>query len=150
MICCSKKNDGVTALASSDIFIPENFHEIARLRLPEIGEVPSEAQLVKQTRGSGTVGVPAAPNALAIVLIANHELVQRGEIELELPAVAQGFDRFDENNVSRARTEARIGRGRDNKEFPGFEMSGRFQLNSGEVRDGILAAARHLLDLLED
>src|SRR5713226_323787 len=150
MICCSKKNYRVTALASADIFVPENFHEIARLRLREIGEVPSEAQLVKQTRGSGTVGVPAAPNALAVVLIANHELVQRGEIELELPAVAQGFDRFDENNVSRARTEARIGRGRDNKEFPGFKMRGRLQFDLGEMRDGIFAAARHFLHLLED
>jgi len=145
-----EKNDRVTAFASADVFVPKNFHEIAGLRLREIGEVSSKLELVKQTASSGAVGVPATPNPFAIVLIANHKLVQRGEIELELPTVAQSFDRFDENDVSRARAEARIRRGRDDKEFSRFKMRGGLQFDLGEVRDGIFPAARHLPHLLED
>jgi len=137
-------------LAPTDILVPKNLHEIARLCLRKIGEVPAEPKLVKQAACSGAVGVPATPNPFAIVLIANDQLIQRREIELELPTVAQRFNCFDEHDVSRSRTEARIRRGRNDEEFSGFKMRGRFQFDLGEVRDGIFAAARHLPHLLED
>src|SRR2546421_7213361 len=114
----------MTAFAPTDILVPKNFHEIAGLRLREIGKVSSEPKLMKKTTSSRTIGVPATPNAFAIVLIANHQLIQRRSIELELPTIAQGFECFDENYVSRARAEARIRRGWNDKEFPGFEMRG--------------------------
>src|SRR5258708_35232002 len=94
--------------APTDIFVPENFHEIARLRLRKVGEISSESELVKQTRGSGSVRIPATPNAFAVVLVANHKLVQGGEIKLELPTIAQSFNCFDEHDVSRARAKTRI------------------------------------------
>ena len=150
MIHRSEKDDRMTVFAPTDILVPKNFHEIARLRLREIRKVSSESEFVKQAASSGAVGVPAAPNPFAIALVANHKLVQRCKIELELAAVAQGFDRFDEDDISRARAETRIRRGRDDEEFSRFEVRGRFQLNFGEVRDGVIAAARHLLDLLEN
>ena len=150
MVHRPEKDHRMTVFASANVFVPKNFHEIAGLRLREIGKVSSESKLVKQTASSGAVGVPAPPNPFAIALIANHELVQRGKIELELPTVAQRFDRFDENDVSRARAEARIGRCRDNEKFSRFKMRGGLQFNLGEVRDGIVATARHLSHLLED
>ena len=140
----------MTAFAPADILVPKNFHEIAGLRLREISKVSSEAEFVKQTRGSGSVRVPATPNAFAIVLVTNHKLVQRREIELELAAVAQSFNRFDEHDVSRARAEAGVRRGRDDEEFSRFKMRGGLQFDLGEMRDGILAAARHFSHLLED
>src|ERR1700736_963948 len=150
MVDCPEKDHRVAAFAPADILVPKNLHEIARLRLCEIGKVSSEAEFVKQTRGSGSVRIPPTPNPFAVVLIANHKLVERGEIELELAAVAQSFNRFDEHDVSRARAEARIRPGRYDKEFSGFEMRGGLQFDFGEVRDGIFSATRHLLHLLED
>src|SRR5437763_4703973 len=78
-----QKNDGVTVFASTDVLGPKNIHEIARLRLREIGEVPSEPELVKQTASSGAAGVPPTPHAFTIVLIANDELIQGRNVELQ-------------------------------------------------------------------
>ena len=100
MIRRPEKNDGVAAFAPADVIVPENFHEIARLRLREIGEVVAEAELVKQTRSSGSVRIPATPNTFAILLIANDELIQRREIELAVRQATGNSDACAGNNVS--------------------------------------------------
>src|SRR5690242_21238767 len=123
----------MSAFAAADVVVPENFHEIAGLRLCEIGEVPAEPELVKQSTGAGTVRVPSAPNAFAVVLIANDQLIQRREIELQLAAVAQRLDRFDENQIRRAGTETHVRLCRDDEEFSGFEMRSRLELDLRDV-----------------
>ena len=60
-------------LVSPDLPRPEDFHEITRFRLIEVIEVLSELQLVKETGCAGPVCVPAAPDAFAIVLIADDQ-----------------------------------------------------------------------------
>src|SRR5262249_53877671 len=96
---CAEENDGMSAFVLADIAVPENFHEIARLGICKIGEIASETKLVKQSSGPRAVRVPASPNSFTVALIADDQLVQRCKIELELAAVAQFFDGFDENQI---------------------------------------------------
>ena len=145
-----QKNHRVTAFSSSDILIPKNFHEITRLGLREIGKIAPKPEFVKQSRSARTVCIPATPDAFAIVLIANNQLIQSCEIELQLSAIPQFLDGFDENEVSRAGAETDIRLGRDYKKFAGFEMGCGLQFDLGKVRNGILAAARHFAHLFED
>src|ERR1051325_1918282 len=140
----------MAALAPADVFVPENFHEITGLRLIEIGKVAAEAELIKEARGSGTIGIPPAPDAFTIMLVTNDELIERREIELQLPAIAQRFDCLDENDVGRAGAEARIRRSRNDEKLSRFKMRGRLQFDRGKMRNGIAPAARHFLHLLED
>lgn len=105
------------ALAPAHVFVPENLHEIAGPGLLKLDKVVADAKLVEQACRARPVRVPAAPNALAIVLIANNQLVQRREIELQIPAITQRFDGFDKHDVSRAGAETGIWRGRNDKEF---------------------------------
>src|SRR5437870_13613840 len=91
-IHCSEENDRVTALAPAHVFVPKDFHEVARLRLRKIGEVVTEPELMEQARRAGTVCIPAAPNSFAVALVADDQLIQGGEIELQLSVIAQGLD----------------------------------------------------------
>src|SRR5439155_17041480 len=85
----SKKNDRVSVLGFADVLRPKNFHEIARLRLREIGKVAAKCQLLKEPRRAGAVRIPAPPDALAVALsVANHQFVERRVIELERAASA--------------------------------------------------------------
>jgi hypothetical protein len=86
-------------LVSSDLARPENFHEIARLGVIEVVKVWAEPQLVKEARGSRAVGVPAAPDSLAIVLIPNDKPLQGGVIEMKVAACAQSLDCLDEDEI---------------------------------------------------
>src|SRR5207248_10300959 len=112
----------MAAFASADILGPEDFHEITRLRLRKIGEVAAQPEFVKQARCPWAICIPATPNAFTVMLIANDQLIEGGEIELQLAAFAQRFQRLDKHQISRPGTEARVGRGRNNQEFARFEM----------------------------
>src|SRR5262249_6329902 len=69
-------NHGMAMFAATHLGRPKDLHEIARLSLREIIKVAANIQLVEKAGGAGTVGVPAAPNSLAIALIADHELIE--------------------------------------------------------------------------
>lgn len=69
-------------LAPAYVFVPKNFHEIAGLRSAKIDKVAPDTELMKQARCAWAVGIPAAPNAFAIALITDDQLVQSSEIEL--------------------------------------------------------------------
>ena len=60
-------------LLLTDLIRPENLHEIPRLRLGEIGEIPAQPQLRKEPRRARSVGVPAPPDALAIALMGDEQ-----------------------------------------------------------------------------
>jgi len=87
----------MSAFTPSDIVVPKNFHEIAGLRLREIGKVPAEPELIKQSRRARAVRIPPSPHAFSVMLIANDQLVQSCEVELQLSAIAQFLDGFNEN-----------------------------------------------------
>ena len=101
---------------------PEDLHEITRLSLRKIGEVAAQPEFVKQSRCPWAICIPAPPNAFTVMLIANDQLIEGGEIELQLAAFAQPLQCLDEHQISRSGTEARIGRGWNNQEFARFEM----------------------------
>ena len=133
-------------LVSSHLARPENFHEITRLRLIDIVEISTEPQLVKQTRGARAICVPAAPDAFSIALVTNDQALKRVVVQTKLTMFAQSFDRSDKHQIRRARTETRPRW--DNKEFPRLEMCRRLQTNLCKMRNRILAAFRHPVDLL--
>ena len=81
---------------------PENFHEVARLRLIKVIEVRSKPQLVKETGGARSICVPAAPDAFPIALISNDQLFQSGVIQTKVAARTQGLDGSNENKIGRA------------------------------------------------
>jgi hypothetical protein len=137
-------------LVLSNFSRPEDFHEIAWLRAIEVIEVLSKLQLVKKAGGAGSVSVPSAPDAFPIVLISNNQSLQRGIVEVQLTARAQGFDRSDEDQIGRARAETRRGLGRQNEKFTGLEMRRRLKTDLCKVRDGVATALRHLPDLLKN
>ena len=78
---------------------PENFHEVARLRLVEFVEILAQPQFVKETRSSRSVCIPPAPDAFAIALISNDQVFQSGVIETKLTLRAQGLNGSNENKV---------------------------------------------------
>src|SRR5262249_48818777 len=121
-----------------------------RLGFGEVVEIATDAQLVKQARGSRSVRVPSSPNALAVALPANHQLIERLVIELELAPGAQLFDRFHEDEVSRARAVAWRSGIWKNENLPRLEMSRGLQSDRGSARGGILSADRHFFYLLEN
>jgi len=138
----------MTVLVSSDLARPENLHEIARLRLIEVIEVLAEPEPVKKTRRAGSVGIPAAPDSFAIVLIPNDEPLQSGIIEMEVASRAQSLDCLDEHQIRCARAEAWPRR--QNEKFARLKMRRRLKADLGEMRNRIAAALRHLFDLLEN
>ena len=97
----------MTVLVPANLARPENFHEVTRLRLIDIVEIPSEPQLVKQARRAWAICVPPAPNALSVVLIANDQALKRAVIQIKLTAFAQSFDGSDKHQIRRAGTETR-------------------------------------------
>ena len=84
---------------------PENFHEIAWLRLIKVVEIAAKSQLVKETRSAGAIGVPSAPDPFAVTLISNDQVLQSGVIEMKFASRTQRLDRSDEHEVGCARTE---------------------------------------------
>ena len=112
----------MATLASADILAPEDFHEITRPPLRKIREVAAQTEFVKQSRCPWAICIPAPPNAFTVMLIANEQLIEGGEIELQLAALAQRLQCLDEHQISRSGTEARVGRGWNNEEFARFEM----------------------------
>jgi len=97
----------MSVLISPYLTRPENFHEVTGLRLIDIVEISTEAQLVKETRGARAIRVPAAPDAFSIVLVANDQALERGIIQIKLTALAQRLNRSDKHQIGRARTETR-------------------------------------------
>jgi len=123
----SEKDHRMSAFAPSDIIVPENFHEVARLSLREIGKVTAKPKFIKQSRRPWAVRVPTSPHALSIMLIPDNQLIQGGEIELQLAAVAQLFDGSNENQIGRSRAETHIRFRRNDEKLSGFEMRGGLQ-----------------------
>ncbi len=137
-------------LQPADFRRPKNFHKIAGGRLGEIVEVSAETELVKKPRRAGAIGVPSAPDAFAVPLIPNHELIEGRIIEMEQPRGASRFDCLHENKISRAGAVARRCRGRQDEEFSGFKVRRRLQTDRGKTRGRIFPAMRHLVDLFQD
>jgi len=136
--------------AAPDLPGPENLDEIARLRLIEVDEVRAEPQFVKKSRCPRSVCIPAAPDPFAVVLVSNHQLFESGEIQVKLAALAQCFDRFDEDEIRCAGAETRGCRRRKDEKFSRFKMGGRLQSDLSEMRDRILATGGHFFELLEN
>src|SRR6266436_183544 len=143
-----QKNRGVSVLVLSDLSRPENFHEIARLRLIEIIEVPPQLQFVKKTGSARPVRVPAAPDSFAIALIPNDQLFERGIVQMNLASRAQSLDCSDEHEIGRARAETWARR--QNEKFARFKMRRSLQADLCEMRDRITAALRHLFNLIKN
>src|SRR5438874_11589291 len=84
----------MSMLAFAHLARPENFHEIARLRLIEVIEVLSKLQLVKKASRTGPICIPPAPDAFAVALISDYQPLQCGVIEVQLASRAQPLDRL--------------------------------------------------------
>ena len=123
----------MSVLIFSHLARPENFHEITRLRLINIREISTKLQFVKQTRRARAISVPSSPDVFSIVLVANDQMLEGAIVQAKLTAFAQSFDRSDEHQIGRARTETRA-RGND-KEFSGLEMCRRLQTNLCKMRN---------------
>src|SRR5438552_3578133 len=108
----------MSALTAPDALRPKDFHEISRLRLSEAVEIAAETEFMKKARRAWSVRVPAAPNAFAVALISNDQLIERGEVELKLVMLAQGLERSNKDEVGRAGTKAGVRRFGNNKELP--------------------------------
>ena len=81
---------------------PENFHEVARLRLIKVIEVRSKPQLVKETGSARSIRVPATPDAFPVALISNDQLFQRAVIQTQVAARTQGLEGSNENKIGGA------------------------------------------------
>src|SRR5437762_5400716 len=135
----------MSVLVSSYLARPENFHEIARLGLINVIEVSTEPQFVEETRCAGSVGIPAAPDSLAIVLIPDDEPLKSGIFEVKVASRAQSLDCLNEYQIRCARAEAWSRR--HNEKFPRLKMRRRLKTDLREMRNRIVAALRHLFDL---
>ena len=105
---------------------------------------------MKKARRARPIRVPPSPNPFPIALISDDQLFQRGIIKVQLTASAQSLYRPDEHEIGCARAETWRGRRRQNEKFAGLEVGRRLQADLGEARNRIMAALRHLFDLLED
>lgn len=114
-------------LVSADRTRPENLHEVTGFGLIDVVEIWTQPQLVKQTRSAGPICIPPTPDALSIVLVADDQALQRAVVKTKLATLPQSFDRSDENEICRARTETRPRR--NNKEFAGLKMCRRLEAN---------------------
>src|SRR5206468_3857631 len=121
---------------------------IARLSLIDIVEISTEAQLVKETCGPRTIGIPSAPDAFAVMLVPNDQALKSIIIEMKLAAVAQSLNGSDKHQIRRARTETRPRR--DDEEFPRLKMCRRLQPNLCKMRNRITTALWHLFHLLKN
>ena len=88
---------------------------------------------MKETGRTWPIRIPPTPDAFAIALISNDKMVQGRVVQLKLPPRAQCFDRPNENEIGRARTETRRGRRRQKEKFAGFKMSRGLEADFGEV-----------------
>ena len=138
----------MSVLVSSHLTRPENFHEIARLCLINTVEISTKAQLVKETRRAWAICVPSSPHAFSITLVANDQALKRAVVQIKLTTFAQSFDRSDEDQIRRARTETRPCR--DDKKFARLKMCRRLQADLCKMRNRITTAFRHLPHLLQD
>jgi len=143
-----EENCGVPVLVFTDLARPENFHEIAGLRLIKIIEVLAQLQFVEKTGGAWPIRVPPAPDSFAIALIANDQLFQSRIVEMQFVLRAQSLDRSDEHQIRcpRAETWPR----RQNEKLAGLKMCRGLEADLCEVRNRITPAFRHLLDLLKN
>ena len=143
-------NDGMAVLGPANFRRPKNLHEIAWLRMGEIVEIFSEVHLMEEPRSPRTVGVPAAPDAFAVALVANEQTFERREIQTQSAARAQRFDGLDENQIGGARTVARGSRiGHDGKNAR-FKMGGGLEPDGRGAGSGISSTRWHRPDLVED
>ena len=106
----------MSVLVSSYLVRPENFHEIARLGLINVIEVSTEPQFVEETRCAGSVGIPAAPDSLAIVLIPDDEPLKSGIFEVKVASRAQSLDCL--MNTRYVAPEQKLGPDGTMKNFP--------------------------------
>ena len=105
---------------------------------------------MKQARCSGAIRIPASPDAFAVPLVSDHQLIECGEVQLQLPAGPQLLDRADENQVGSTGTKTGRGRGGQGEEFSRFKVSGGLESDFGDVADGVFASGRHITDLLQN
>ena len=92
----------MSVLISSHLARPENFHEVTRLRLVDIIEIPTKPQFVKQTRRARAICVPSSPDVFSIVLVAYDQMLEGAIVQTKLTMFAQSFDRSDEHQIGRA------------------------------------------------
>src|SRR5437763_13676471 len=112
----------MATLASADILAPEDFHEITRPPLRKIREVAAQTEFVKQSRCPWAICIPAPPNAFTVMLLANDQLTEGGDIDLQLAALAQRLQCLDEHQLSRSGPVARGGRRWNNEQYARSEQ----------------------------
>ena len=93
-------------LASADAVAPEDLEEVAWASHPEIGEVRPKAELMKQARCPGAIGIPATPDPGAVGLSSLLKLSERGRSEGNLMVRLEGCQGLEENKVGGARAVA--------------------------------------------
>src|SRR5260370_21891775 len=98
----------MSVLTSAHLPRPKYFHKIAGARLVEIIKIAAKSELVKEAGCPRAVGIPATPNAFAIMLITNDELLECGEIEVQFSPRAQRLRPLDKHEIRRARAKTRL------------------------------------------
>src|SRR5262249_28004944 len=99
----------MAALEFADFIVPPDLHEITRARLGPIGKIAPKLQFREEPRRAGTIGIPAAPEALAIALAMNGKGGARFLVETEPAFLHQVAQDSDENEVGRPRAITRAG-----------------------------------------
>src|SRR5579885_2209743 len=97
----------MTVLVPAHAAGPENFHEIAGLRAIKAVKVRTQAQFVEQTRRARAIGVPAAPDSLAVALIADDQLLENPMVEQQFAPLAQRLNGLDQDKIRSARAKTR-------------------------------------------
>ena len=54
---------------------------------------------MEKPRGPRAIGIPAAPDAFAVALVANEKTLESGVIQTQRAPRAQGFDGLDEHQI---------------------------------------------------
>lgn len=136
-------------LVFTDLARPKDFHEIAGLRLIETVGVAAKPQLVKEARCAWAVSVPAAPDAFPVALISDDQVLQSGGIEIQFAPRPQRLDCLNEDQIGCARAKTGRASRRQDKKFSRLKMRGTLKANLGKMGNGIMAALRHLFNLLK-
>ncbi len=143
-------DDGVAVLGGADGIAPEDLQEVAGERRAEIGEVEAEAQFVEESRGAGTVRIPAPPDAGAVGLSGGSEC--RGDLrcEGEFPRGLESGECLQKDEVGGPGAVARDGAGGINLQDAIGSGDGLVQGAVRGGRGGVAPSGRHLPDGFKD
>lgn len=145
-----QEDHGMAVLGNADLMVPEDLHEVAWFGGIEIREVFAEAHFVKEPGGSGTIGVPAAPDASPVGLSPNRQVRKDRIVEFEIPSLPEFLKDLQENQVSGSGAVAWGSRFRGDGELPLFKMGGGLKPEGCQMGGRVTPPMRHSLDLLQD